>query len=194
MKGLIITLIVILVLIGAGIGVSAHIYTSLIEGVATARELGFEEGYGQGYEDGFKEGSEAGYQEGSRVGYTQDEGVDGGNNIVAGYYYLYNPTYDELWELLVDAETGSAKEIHDYAEINGIRAGYVRCPIARKAPKGMVYLYQLVAFETVDRGLLIIEPWSHREVKVEVGQSYSQLNGFPALPYDDTVTKMTIVW
>jgi len=194
MKGLLITLLVIVVLIGVGIGVSAHIYTSLIDSVATARELGFEEGYGQGYEDGFKEGSEAGYQEGSRVGYTKDEGVDGGSNNVAGYYFLYNPTYDELQELLVDAEMGSAKEIHDYAEINGIRAGYVRCPIARKAPKGMVYLYQLVAFETADRGLLIIEPWSHREVKVEVGQSYSQLNDFPASPYDDTITKMTIVW
>lgn len=194
MKGLLITLIVIVVLIGVGIGVGSHIYTSLIDSVATARELGFEEGYGQGYEDGFKEGSEAGYQEGSRVVYAKDEGVDGGSNNVAGYYFLYNPTYDELQELLVDAETGSAKEIHDYAEINGIRAGYVRCPIARKAPKGMVYLYQLVAFETVDRGLLIIEPWSHREVKVEVGQSYSQLNGFPDSPYNDTVTKMTIVW
>jgi hypothetical protein len=46
----------------------------------------------------------------------------------------------------------------------------------------------------VDRGLIIIEPWSHREVKVEVGESYSKMNGFPASPYDDTVTKMTIVW
>jgi hypothetical protein len=193
MKGLIITLIVIVALIGVGIGVSAHVYTNLINGVATAHESGFGEGYAQGYEDGFKEGSEAGYQEGSRVGYAKEKGVDSSNNVAA-YYFLYNPTYGEVQELLVEAGAGSAKEIHDYAESNGIRAAYVRCPIAREAPKGMVYLYQLVAFETVDRGLIIVEPWSHREVKVEVGESYSKLNGFPASPYDDAVTKMTIVW
>jgi hypothetical protein len=193
MKGLIITLIVIVALIGVGIGVSAHVYTNLINGVATAHESGFGEGYAQGYEDGFKEGSEAGYQEGSRVGYAKEKGVDSSNDVAA-YYFLYNPTYGEVQELLVEAGAGSAKEIHDYAESNGIRAAYVRCPIAREAPKGMVYLYQLVAFETVDRGLIIVEPWSHREVKVEVGESYSKLNGFPASPYDDAVTKMTIVW
>jgi len=194
MKGLIITLMVIMALIGVGVGVSTHIYTNLTNGVATARESGFEEGYAQGYEDGFKEGTEAGYQEGSKVGYTQEKGVDSSSDNLEAYYFLYNPTYDEVQKLLVEAGAGSAKEIHDYAESNGIRAAYVRCPIAREAPKGMVYLYQLVAFETVDRGLVIIEPWSQREVKVEVGESYSRLNGFPASPYDDAVTKMTIVW
>lgn len=194
MKGLIISFIVVVTLIGIGIGVSAFIYNKLINSVPVVYARGFEEGHAQGYQDGFKEGSEAGYQEGSRVGYAKDKGIDGSSDNVAGYYFLYNPTYDEVREILAQGEMGSAKEIHDYAEINGIRVGYVRCPIARKAPKGRVYLYQMVAFETVDRGLIIIEPWSHREVKVEVGKSYRELNGFPASPYDDTVTKMTIVW
>ncbi len=194
MKGLLISFIVVAAIIGVGIGTGVLIYTNLIDSVANASELGFEEGHAQGYEDGFKEGSEAGYQEGSRVGYIKDIGVDGSSANIEGYYFLYNPTYDEVREILVEVEMDSAKEIHDYAEINGIRAGYVRCPIARKAPKGRVYLYQLVAFETVDRGLIIIEPWSHREVKVEVGKSYREVNGLPASPYDDTVTKITIVW
>ena len=194
MKGLIISFIVVVTLIGIGIGVSAFIYNKLINSVPVVYARGFEEGHAQGYQDGFKEGSEAGYQEGSRVGYAKDKGIDGSSDNVAGYYFLYNPTYDEVREILAQGTMGSAKEIHDYAEINGIRVGYVRCPIARKAPKGRVYLYQMVAFETVDRGLIIIEPWSHREVKVEVGKSYRELNGFPASPYDDTVTKMTIVW
>lgn len=194
MKGSIISVVVVFVLIGVSIGAGALTNRNLTDSVADARELGFEEGYAQGYEEGFKEGSETGYQEGSIVGYTGDEGVGGSSDSVAGYYFLYNPTYDEVQEILAEGGLGSAKEIHDYAEIHGIRVGYVRCPIAREAPKGRVYLYQLVAFETVDRGLIIIEPWSHREVKVEVGKSYREVNGFPASPYDDTVTKMTIVW
>jgi len=192
MKILVISVIVLFALIGISIGISAHVNTSLVDDVAAARENGFEEGYAQGYEDGFMQGSEAGYQEGHRVGYEVDETVDGGS--ASAYYFLYNPTYDEMREILADGEMFSAKEIHDYAEINGIRVGYVRCPIARKAPEGRVYLYQLVAFETVDRGLIIIEPWTHREVKVEVGKSYREVNGFPPSSYDDTITKMTIVW
>ena len=192
MKVLIISIIVLFVAIGISIGVSAHVNAILVDDVADARERGFEEGYTQGYEDGFMQGSEAGYQEGHRVGYEIDEVLDGGG--VSAYYFLYNPTYDEMREILAEGEMFSAKEIHDYAEINGIRVGYVRCPIARKAPEGRVYLYQLVAFETVDRGLIIIEPWTHREVKVEVGESYRGVNGFPPSSYDDTITKMTIVW
>ena len=194
MKGLIISVIVLFALIGVSIGVVSHIRTDLADDVADARELGFEEGYAEGYNDGFMQGSEAGYQEGSRAGYETDNTVDGGSDNASGYYFLYNPTYDEMQEILTEGEMFSAKEIHDYAEINGIRAGYIRCPIARQAPEGRVYLYQLVAFETVDKGLIIIEPWTHREVQVEVGKSYREVNGFLASSYDDTITKMTIVW
>jgi len=193
-KGLIISFIVILAFIGIGVGTSAIVYTSLVNSVATARERGFELGYVQGYDDGRTRGNIAGYQEGSKAGYAKDNGGDGSSSDGAGSYFLYNPTYDELREILTEGEMDSAIEIHDYAEANGIRVAYVRAPIARKAREGMVYLYQLVAFETVDKGLIIIEPWSRREVKVEVGKSYRALNGFPLSLYDDTITKMTIVW
>ena len=192
MKALIISVAVLFAAIGVSIGVGARVYTNLTDDVADARERGFVEGYSQGYEDGFMQGSEAGYQEGHRVGYETDKTVDGDN--VSAYYFLNNPTYSDVQEILVEGDVFSAKEIHDFAEINGIRVGYVRCPIARKAPEGRVYLYQLVAFETVDKGLIIIEPWTHREVKVEVGESYRGVNGFPPSSYDDTITKMTIVW
>ncbi len=193
MKGLLIATIIVFIIIGIGIGISAHTYKNLINSVATARETGFQEGYAKGYIDGVRDGGEAGYQEGSKAGYVKEEGADFNSEDVVGYF-LYNPTYAEVQEILAESGMVSAKEIHDYAELNGIRAGYVRCPIARPATEGRVYLYQLVAFETMDRGLVIIEPWSHKEVKIEVGESYRKLNGLPPSPYDDTVTKITIVW
>jgi len=110
------------------------------------------------------------------------------------FYFLYNPSYDEILTILSESHLYSAQEILDYSRANGIRAAYVRAPIARPAPDGRIYLYQLVAFETVDRGLVIIEPRSHREVKVAVGASYSLLNYFPQSPFDDTITKVTFVW
>ena len=38
--------------------------------------------------------------------------------------------------ILDQAGTSTAKEIHDYAESNGIRVAYVRAPIAREAREG----------------------------------------------------------
>ena len=194
MKGLIQTTIIIAVLIVAGIVTSIVITSNLNSRLAAASERGFEQGYSQGYLLGLQEGSEFGYQEGSQVGYQKSHRGDYDSSYGAGFYFIYNPTHDELQGILADTETGSAQEMHDYATANGLRVAYVRCQIARKAAEGMVYIYQLVAFETVDKGLIVIEPWSHKEVKVEVGKRYSELNGFPTRPYDDTITKITTVW
>lgn len=193
MKGLIKTIIILTALIVAGGGASAFVYDDFTNRLAAAYERGEEEGYARGYETGFEEGSRVGYQEGSKVGYAKGRiKVDDSNK--EGFYFIYNPTYDEVQAILAEGEMGSAKEIHDYAEANGIRVAYIRCPIAREAVEGRIYLYQLVAFETVDKGVIIIEPWSHREVKIEVSKSYRELNGFPPVSYDDTITKITIVW
>ncbi len=196
MKGLIKTSIIIAALIGVGIVTSILITNNLSNRLAAAYEHGFEEGRAQGYEVGFREGSKAGYQEGSKIGYERaKEGYDSYNSDEeTGFYFTYNPTYDELREVLAESKETSATEISNFAEANGIRTAYVRCQIARKATERTVYIYHLVAFDTVDNGLIIIRPRSHEEVKVEVGKSYSELNGFPTPPYDDTITKITIVW
>ena len=201
MKGLIQTVIIMAVLIVVGIGASAIVYTDLVNRLAEAHKRGVEEGYNQGYLEGLQEGNKVGYQEGSKVGYAKGNEGDYDSSDETGFYFVYNPTYDEVHKILAEREQtlaegkkDSAKEIHNYAEANGIRSGYVRAPIIRQAPEGMVYLYELVAFETVDRGLIIIEPWLHIEVKIEVGKRYNELNGFPPRDYDDTITKITIVW
>ena len=194
MKGLIITTLIMVALVAVGVGASAIIYSDLNNEVAAAQKDGLKEGYTQGHEDGYQKGSEVGYQEGSKVGYLESNGEDASSSNETGFYFIYNPTFDELLEILTNGGTGSAKEVIGYAEINGIQAVYIRCQIARKPAEGMVYIHELVAFETVDKGFVIIEPWSHREVKVEIGKRYSELNGFPIPSYDDTITKLTAVW
>ena len=170
MKGLIRTIIVMAILIVAGISASAVVYADLNNRVAAAHERGLEEGLDQGYVNGFGEGSMVGYQEGSRIGYAKGNGASYDSHGEEGFYFVYDTTSEEVHKMLAEQEQtlakgkkDSAKEIHNYAEANGIRSGYVRAPIARRAPEGMVYLYEFVAFETVDRGLIIIEPWSHSE-------------------------------
>jgi len=193
MKGLIKTSLIIAVLIGIGIVTSIIITNNLSNRVAAARERGFEEGRTQGYEVGFHEGSKAGYQEGSKIEYERSQDKDISDEET-GFYFTYNPTYDELQAILAESNKTTAVEVNNFAEANGIRTAYVRCQIARKTAERTVYVYHVVAFETVDRGFIIIRPRSLEEIEVEVGKSYSELNGFPTPPYDDTITKITVVW
>ncbi len=193
MKGLIKTSIIIAALIGIGIVTSIIITSNLKNRVAATHEYGFEEGHTQGYEAGFSEGGRAGYQEGSKIGYEMSHDKDISDEET-GSYFTYNPTYDEVREILAESNKTTATEINNFAEANGIRTAYVRCQIARKTTERMVHIYQVVAFETVDRGFIFIRPRSLEEIKVEVGKSYSELNGFPTPPFDDTITKITIVW
>ncbi len=194
MKGLIITSIIIVALIGVGIGTSIIITSGLSSRVAAANERGYEEGYSQGYLVGSLEGNKVGYQEGSKIGYIDSNGGDYNSSYGTGFYFTYNPTYEGMREILAEGKASSVGEIHDYAEANGIRSAHVRVQITREATGRIVYVYELVAFETVDKGLIIIEPWSHREVKVEIGKNYSELNSSPISSHDDTITKITIIW
>ncbi len=193
MQGLVKTRIIIIAFIAVGFVISVIITGNLNNRVAATRERGFEEGRTQGYETGFHEGNKAGYQEGSKINYERSQDKDI-SDLGEGLYFTYNPTYDELQAILAESNKTTAMEVNNFAEANGIRTAYVRAQIARKTAGRTAYFYHLVAFETVDRGFIFIRPRSHEEIKVEVGKSYSELNGFPTPPYDDTITKITIVW
>ena len=194
MKGLIKTSVVIAVIIVIGVGIAILIAVDLNDQLASARDRGFDEGLTRGYDVGFQQGNQSGYQKGSKTGYAEGSVSGGDSRDEAGFYFVYNPTYAEVQAILVENESVDANNLHDYAETNGIRTAYVRALLARQAAEGMVYLCELVAFETIDKGLIIIEPGSHQEVKVEIGKRYSELNGFPVSAYDDTITQITIVW
>ena len=194
LKGSFIFLLVIAAVVVGVYGIGAIVSTRLANNENIARAQGYTAGYNTGYEEGMTKGNEAGYQSGSKSGLIAAGGANETSINETGYFFMYNPTYSEIMTDLDTSEMSTSQQILDYAKANGIRAAYVRVPIARPASEGRIYLYQLVAFDTVDKGLIIIEPASHREVKVEVGKSYNALNGFPPSSFDDTITKVTMVW
>jgi len=193
MKGLIQTTIIIAALIGVGFVTSILVSRHFTNREAAAHEQGFEEGRTQGYEAGLCEGEKDGYQTGSANGYETSQGKDI-IDFEEGFHFNYNPTYAEVQEILAETDKTTAMELNNCAEANGIRTAYVRCQIERESTKGTVFVYNLVAFKTTDRGFIFIRPRSHEEVEVKIGKSYSGLNGFLSPPYDDTITKITIFW
>jgi len=194
MRGLIRTTIIIVVLIAIGFGTSILITTDLNSRMAATSRRGFEEGYVEGYEEGLQEGGIDGYQEGSKAGFGEVVREDYDVGPETGFYFLYNPTYDEVQEILAEDTSGSAREINNSAEARGIRAAYVRCRISTLEAEGKIYLLELVAFETVDEGFIFIEPSSHQEVELGIGRYYSELNRFSSLKYDGIISDIKIIW
>ena len=144
---------------------------------------------------GYAFGETAGYNSGYDLGYEQGS-IDGAGSG----YTLRNPTYGELKRFLQQDKTDEneylegvytcsnfASDLNNNAEGNGLRAAYVYIEYPDAA-------HSLAAFETVDKGLVFIEPQSDDEVVVSVGISFSEANGYSQPSYDDTITRFLIVW
>ena len=194
MRGLIKATIIVIVLIAIGFGASVAVTTDTDGRVAAIAERGLDEGLVQGSEAGWQEGTRDGYQEGGKIGYEATAGEDPDSADEAGFYFLYNPTYAEVQEILVGDTSGLAKSINNYAETHGIRAAYVRCRVVPTDGEGKTYILGLVGFETVDEGFIFIEPSSHQAVKLEIGRRYSELNKFSVLEHDGIISNIRIIW
>jgi hypothetical protein len=167
--------------------------------------LGYVRGYQAGHEgnytQAFSQGKDAGYQAGYESGLQAGTKLEPEQKASSTEYSLQNPAYLEMKAFLAQDPTSLNKYIEDEyvcvdfaatvnnnAEDQGIRCAIVDIFY----PDG--YGHTIVAFDTIDRGLIYIEPQFDQEVKLVVGSSYSQLNNFTAAPRADTIQRYLIVW
>ena len=158
---------------------------------AQTYDIGYQEAYGEAYDKGYDKGYEIGLGTGSKEG-------------VATRVELSNPTYKEMREFLASDKTDSnpfiegeyvsfdfAVELNNNAEANGIRAAYVAI-FSKEWGHGMV------AFETIDKGLILIEPQSDREVEpvIGIGQPFPwySVGAVSAASYHDPLVKIQVIW
>ncbi len=175
-------------------------------GTEAGYESGYEEGTETGYRAGFSEGRAAGYEAGQLAGYTA--GIEDG----AGQgYTLRNPTYAEALafmkadktdqnEYVLDESTGTGyvcshfvRDVVNNAETAGYRGAFVEI---RYRESG----HAIVAFETIDRGLIYFEPQYDELVEPVIGKKYYQCvipapNTIHTAPdYDDTIMDILVIW
>lgn len=175
-------------------------------GSETGYTSGYEVGTATGYNYGFSEGQTTGYETGHLTGYS--EGIEDG----AGQgYTIRNPTYAEALaflrvdrtdrnEYLVEESTGTgyvcshyARDVVNNAELAGYRAAFVEI---RHPDSG----HAIIAFETIDRGLIFFEPQSDEVVEPIIGKRYYQCvipaagTYYTAPEYDDTIMDILVIW
>ena len=168
--------------------IAAAYVDSFDHGFAQTYAIGYQEAYGEAFDKGYDKGYEIGLETGSKEG-------------VARRVELSNPTHKEMKEFLAGDKTDTnlyipgeyvsfdfAVELNNNAELEGIRAAFVTVIFPEKR-------HGIVAFETVDRGLIFIEPQSDREVELVIGESYwRSAGGIRPTHYDDTVVEVQLLW
>ncbi|MFC1920281.1 hypothetical protein ACFLYQ_00985 [Chloroflexota bacterium] len=194
------------ILIGGLVALDIFVYLSFT-GSTFSDEIAyaFSDGYDHAYDRTFNIGYEMGYSEAYNKGYEKGYEIGQGHILedkVGSLVELRNPTHTELRQFLSADNTNlntfiSGKyvcydfvaEMNNNAEVAGIRAAYVRIRSANWA-------HALVAFETVDRGLVFIEPQSDKEVILEIGKPYPwwQVGAASPLRSQAPLTEIQIIW
>lgn len=124
-------------------------------------------------------------------------------------YYLHDPTYGEVLTFLTEDKTDQneyikgeytcvyfSADLCNNALERGIRCAYVSLDFADAKTNG----HAIVAFNTIDQGLIYFEPQSDDRAYVSVGERYWEnvevKPGYhrEAPDYDDTITGITYYW
>jgi len=169
------------------------------EGYLAGQKVGYITGNQDGYDDGYNLGQDEGYGEGEAAGYEVGyvDGVDAGTGHG---YCLQDPTYAEAVAFLSSDRTDRnrydddsyvcshfSRDVCNNAEAEGWRCAFVEL---RYSDSG----HSIVAFDTIDQGLVYFEPQFDDEVRVELGRSYSQLNDYVIPSFDDVIRDILVIW
>jgi hypothetical protein len=169
------------------------------EGYLSGQKVGYITGNEEGYSDGYNLGQDEGYDQGEAAGYTTGyaEGLEAGTGHG---YCLKDPTYAEAVAFLRDDLTDRhaydedsyvcshfSRDVCNNAEAAGWRCAFVEL---RFSDSG----HSIVAFDTIDQGLVYFEPQFDDEVRLEVGRSYAQLNDYGTPYYDDVIRDILVIW
>jgi hypothetical protein len=129
------------------------------------------------------------------------------DRMTKGYAYVFNdPTYDQMVKFLetdkTDQNTYNIKtyncqnfcaDVITNAAKQGVRVAYVSIDFKDSG-------HSIIAFNTLDRGLIYIEPQTDEEVDLTAGKYFYQLVKakpgyyYPTPSYDDTVVRFVVIW
>lgn len=182
---------------------------------------GYVEGYTEGYTEGYDEGDTVGYTRGNTAGYAKGKAIGYNEGHIEGhiegkevgyneawqkaqtkpYQLLKDPTYEEMNDFLSQDQTEQrkhsrphyvcihfARDLDLHAAKEGIRCAVVVVNFTRETG------HVLNAFQTVDRGLIFIEPQEDWEVVVELNKRIIDSKGQLIEWLPNLVEAYTINW
>jgi len=170
-------------------------------GYSSGKQVGYNEGKTDGYSLGKQEGYDEAYSSGRTDGYA--EGMEAG---LGHGYTLKDPTYEQAVTFLRQDRTDKneyvedtyvcshfARDVSNNAEEEGFRCAFVEI----RYPDGG---HAIIAFSTIDEGLIYFDTITDERVNPVVGKRYHQCieprPGYYYEPpsYDDTIRDILVIW
>jgi hypothetical protein len=178
-------------------------------GYSAGQEIGYSSGKQDGYSEGYVSGKGEGYDQGYGLGKAEgyEQGYDEGIQAVLGHgYTLRDPTYNQAVTFLSRDKTDGnkydedsyvcshfARDVCNNAEAEGLRCAFVEI---RYLEGG----HAIIAFNTIDEGLVYFEAITDERVRPVVGKQYYQCveprPGYYYVPpsSDDTIMDILVIW
>jgi len=210
--------IAILAFIGIGGFVLYHVAYAMGDsagygrGYSMGQEIGYSSGEQYGYNEGYVSGKQEGYDQGYDLGRADgyNEGYDQGLEAGSGHgYTLRDPTYKQAVSFLKRDKTNENEYIEDTYGVyvcthfardvcNNAEAEGLRCALVE-----LRYLdggHAIIAFDTIDEGLVYFDAMTDERVKPVVGERYYQCieprQGYYYVKpdFDDTILDILVIW
>jgi hypothetical protein len=181
-------------------------------GYSIGQEAGYSSGEQEGYSSGRTDGYSLGHQEGYDEGYSsgRTDGYSEGMEAGLGHgYTLKDPTYEQVITFLKEDKTDRneyvkdtygvyvcshfARDVCNNAEAEGLRCAFVEL----RYPDGG---HSIIAFNTIDAGLVYFEAQTDERARPVIGQRYYQcIEPSPGCHYDppwhdDTIKDILVIW
>lgn len=118
-------------------------------------------------------------------------------------YHLYDPLYKDVVDFINKDDSMDSIESATNAKKHGLRCAYVEIIIAGSTIESFGdvqsgYMYTIIAFDTVDKGMIYFEPETDYQVYPKIGKKYSDcVEGNPYTTdifTDDTITQILHIW
>jgi len=183
--------------------------TGYDRGFSTGEGVGYSSGKQDGYDVGKTDGYSLGKQEGYEDGYSSGKADGYAEGIAAGLghgYILKDPTYQQAVAFLRQDKTDRneyvedtyvcshfARDVCNNAEKEGLRCALVEL----RYPDGG---HAIIAFNTIDEGLVYFEPATDERVRPVVGKRYYECVEpklgyyYEPPPHDDTIKDILVIW
>ncbi len=179
------------------------------QGYVVGQEEGYNSGQADGYQQGETEGRQLGKQEGYEEGYLAGNAngyEEGAEDSLGHGYMIQDPTYKQAIKFVKEDKTDQnefvediyvcshfARDVCNDAESEGLRCAYV----------GLIYPeggHAIIAFNTIDEGLVYFDPQSDERATPIIGKRYYQCiepkpgHYYEEPSHDDTIIDILVIW